>query len=481
MEKRMENKKEGRQSLLICGAALAAACCVFFSACGNREIVGQQEQIVPEEQQETAQEQEEQPEQLTLGQRYLPPVTGPDENGRFPTIPEEEFDKYVTIGPPDPRPEKIEDVENTPFLESADCTQWLEKNFPEINDWQVLFEESTLRLWEGMYDPYRYQWRDQWLPHRVTVLGTQQSADFDRLVLISFKDIFVTVEPNEQGEGIDCPQWETTIYCCTGWASQMDGEGYTDAKAVYYNERAYYPTLYFTKQNRLLLLDFGMIDMNSILSVAEADSLKEPIAMYINGSLTDYFPQTQAEEDRIVYLYQGDDDTEAYKIYYYYGQSQRLVPFEGCTSPLPQLFPLNDLVLTLLNNDSLHFYDLASDAPTTPFLTFGSTEVGGTWDSPAYIMYTLATERENPDKHAIMYYLQGEQEWRVCTFTTRGEILSDFSTGLPGVGDYMGDINYTGGLVYFTYYPNGTGALNPKEYYCVDVRPGKSHAIQRTR
>ncbi len=476
MEKRMENKKEGRQSLLICGAALAAACCVFFSACGNREIVGQQEQIVPEEQQETAQEQEEQPEQLTLGQRYLPPVTGPDENGRFPTIPEEEFDKYVTIGPPDPRPEKIEDVENTPFLESAGCTQWLEKNFPEINDWQVLFEESTLRLWEGMYDPYRYQWRDQWLPHRVTVLGTQQSADFDRLVLISFESIFVMGETNEQGQGVSCPQWETTIYYCAGWSSQMEGEGgYANMKPLFLNEAYEYPSLYFADQNILLLLDFGM---NSILSVAGVDSLKEPIAMSSDYLLTYYFPQTQAEEDKIVYLYQGDN-TDKRSIYYYYGQSRRLVPFEGCTSPLPQLFPLNDLVLTLLNNDSLHFYDLASDAPTTPFLTFGGTEVGGTWDSPAYIMYTLATERENPDKHAIMYYLQGEQEWRVCTFTTRGEILSDFSTGLPGVGDYMGDINYTGGLVYFTYYPDGSGYN--EEYYCVDARPGKSHAIQRTR
>ncbi len=478
MEKRMENKKEGRQSLLICGAALAAACCVFFSACGNREIVGQQEQIVPEEQQETAQEQEEQPEQLTLGQRYLPPVTGPDENGRFPTIPEEEFDKYVTIGPPDPRPEKIEDVENTPFLESAGCTQWLEKNFPEINDWQVLFEESTLRLWEGMYDPYRYQWRDQWLPHRVTVLGTQQSADFDRLVLISFESIFVMGETNEQGQGVSCPQWETTIYYCAGWSSQMEGEGgYANMKPLFLNEAYEYPSLYFADQNILLLLDFGM---NSILSVAGVDSLKEPIAMSSDYLLTYYFPQTQAEEDKIVYLYQGDN-TDKRSIYYYYGQSRRLVPFEGCTSPLPQLFPLNDLVLTLLNNDSLHFYDLASDAPTTPFLTFGGTEVGGTWDSPAYIMYTLATERENPDKHAIMYYLQGEQEWRVCTFTTRGEILSDFSTGLTVIEDYIEEIHYTGGLVYFTYYPNGTGALNPKEYYCVDVRPGKSHAIQRTR
>ena len=135
--------------------------------------------------------------------------------------------------------------------------------------------------------------------------------------------------------------------------------------------------------------------------------------------------------------------------------------------------------MALQNDDSLHFYDLASDTPTTPFLTFGSTEVGGTWGGPAYIMYTLVTERENPDKHAIMYYLQGEQEWRVCTFTTRGEILSDFSTGLPGVGDYMGDINYTGGLVYFTYYPDGSGYN--EEYYCVDARPGKSHTIQRTR
>lgn len=476
MEKRMENKKEGKQSLLICGAALAAACCLFFSACGNREIVGQQEQIVPEEQQETAQEQEEQPEYLTLGQRYFPPVTGPDENGRFPTIPAEEFDKYVTIGPPDPRPENIEDVENTPFFEDADCTRWLEKNFPEINDWQVLFEKSTLRLRKKMYDPYCYQWRDQWLPHRVTVLGTQQSADFDRLVLISFESIFVMGETNEQGQGVSCPQWETTVSYCAGWGSQMEGEGsYANMKPLFLNEAYEYPSLYFADQNILLLLDFNM---NSILSVAEADSLKEPIAMSRDYPLTYYFPQIQAEEDKIVYLYQGDN-TDKRSIYYYYGQSRRLAPFEGSTSPLPQFYPLKEPVLALLNDDSLHFYDLASDAPTIPFLTFGGTEVGGTWDSPAYIMYTLATERENPDKHAIMYYLQGEQEWRVCTFTTRGEILSDFSTGLPGVGDYMGDINYTDGLVYFTYYPDGSGYNG--EYYCVDARAGKSHTIQRTR
>ena len=477
MESRKESGKgRGSKALLLCGAVLAVICCGAFSACDSRgeEQQGQirGELAVPEEQGQAAREPAAPEQGETVQEEQPPKVLDPDEEGRFPPISDADFEKWVTKGPPEPKPETVETV---PFMENPKCTQWLAENYLEIDDWQVLFEESTLQLFPMMYDPYHYQWRDQWKPFCLTVLGTGQSADFDRLVLIQFEEVAVVVGPGD----ILSPEQRTSIYPCFGWASQIDGEGYGDAQALYMNKDGYawsYPSLYFTQQNRLLLLDFNM---QNILPVVGVDSMEEPMVIFHNSPLTDYFPQTQAGEDRIVYLYSSDNVDKGSRICYYHSQSQQLVPFEGGEGSDFRLYPLEEPVLALQNEGCLYLYDVASDTPTSPFRVLGGQKAGGALDSEQqeWVIYYVITERQRPQNHAILYYKQEERELRVCTFTTRGEVLSDFSTSLEAEEGYLGSMTYSDGLVYFTYYPDGTGYNG--EHYCVDVRPGYDHTPQK--
>jgi hypothetical protein len=179
----------------------------------------------------------------------LPPeVTGPDENGVFPSITCEDFDRWVTNGEPDAE-KPAEAI--TPFLETESCQKYLAENFSGIveeigdignlSDWHVLFEDDHYVLQTGMYDPYTYSWRDQWMPLRFVMLGSNTSDTYDRLAFICIDHYVVS-----GSEGFYHPQVESVICWSFGRESELrfgTEEDYAKAQSVFRLENDYYPAL----------------------------------------------------------------------------------------------------------------------------------------------------------------------------------------------------------------------------------------------
>lgn len=394
----------------------------------------------------------------------LPVVTGPDENGQFPSISDDDFERWVTRGEPDTV--KPDDSAVTPFLETKACTDWLRQWYPAITDWQVLYEYDSYTLRRGEYDPYRYQWRDQYLPNRVTVLSTSQSTEFDRIALVSIEEYAVITSE------VHTPRCETLIYYCTGWEDTLQMGDLSGAQAVFTEGDEWYPSLWQAERQRAFLLDFNM---QVILPVANA--AEEPPVIFNSFETSDFALGEERSGDLFVCASDGVFKEE-FDWYYYNARMQTLSLFTGCTGANPQYFPLDDTTLALQSEGEVCLYDLASEPPTTPIAVIGGNGQG-LGEGGVWIMYQIANDRSYPDHHTFLYYTEAQREWRVCTFTGTGEILSDFSTGLPVVEDYIGSTTYADGLVYFVYYSGGSGNSASRRQYCVDARPGYDHTLQR--
>ena len=75
-----------------------------------------------------------------------------------------------------------------------------------------------------------------------------------------------------------------------------------------------------------------------------------------------------------------------------------------------------------------------------------------------------------------MYSDLEANEYGICTFDKEGNLLSSFSTGLPGDGT-IGSCNFRDGIVYFSYYPSPYSSSRSTNY-AVDARPEREHILQ---
>ena len=124
---------------------------------------------------ETAAPQEEIPAEVPPQESHsdfdLPPVSEPDEDGCFPPIHDNAWNRHVHNKVGEPMEQgSLEDI--TPFLETSICMKWLKDNYPDISDWKVLCEQHEYVYFEESYDPYTFQWRGQYVPKRMVVLAT---------------------------------------------------------------------------------------------------------------------------------------------------------------------------------------------------------------------------------------------------------------------------------------------------------------------
>lgn len=415
----------------------------------------------------------------------LPPeVTGPDADGFFPAISDEDFDRWVTYGAPDAeRPAGA----ITPFLETESCQKYLADRLDELgetpgdlgelSDWYVLFEDDHYILHTGMYDPYTYSWRDQWMPYRFVVLGRDAPESYDRLALVCIDQYVV----NAGGDGLCHPRAESLIYCGYGRESALrfgTEQDYAGARAVFRYENDYYPSLVNSGTGRTLLIDFsvtnGMIAVRGIPegfghTIFVAETLK---TYKMNGD----------PDDRIVYLFRDNDLDGHIDIAYYDASSEELHPLArgGGRYGSPQFSVLSAGCFAIVSGeaDELSLYHTESETPWAPAAVLGGNG-SGLSDGGVYLLWGQPlTDKKDSGLHVLPYINLEEQILCFCTFGDDGAVAENLSSGLYASEDgwYLDFQNFNDGIAYFLYYADG-GAYGGT-HLAMNLRTGKSHALQ---
>ena len=170
--------------------AVLVAAALFFG-CQKAGTTGTEQSGEPSVSESTAQgesepeESQSEPEQSeSEKEKLLPPVEGPDENGKFPAISKDAYEKYIMYSDPvSGQAERPSDSEITPFLEDKFVQKYLKEKFPNISDWKTVFEDH--RYWHDSYayDPYTYSYGDGYCPFYTVILATEQGGSFDRVFL----------------------------------------------------------------------------------------------------------------------------------------------------------------------------------------------------------------------------------------------------------------------------------------------------------
>ena len=391
----------------------------------------------------------------------LPQVTGPDEEGNFPPIAGADFETYVATGPGDsvkPDPEGIQS-----FLDHPLGRRWLAENYPAVADWKVLYEGKDFVLSPGMYDPYRYQRRDQWVPCYAVVLTTSQGDGFDRLLLLAQEDVVVL-----RGDDSYLPRLELRVSAYTGWESDWllgDGSG---LEAVFPPDSGQTPVLWMPEEGR------GLLTAQEGVCLTATGLTQPPSQVFFSYPLSFYVVPPDGHEGDVL-LMLGEHLNYAVGLY---ESGSRQITLLEPQKDAWQLFSLDGQALALMKDAGLTLCSFSPEGSLQPFARLEG-EGGVLGEEEVFIFYQIATLRGQGGSHAILYYRQQQRLWRVCTFDTSGNILSDFSTGLPVVDDYLDGPAFQDGLVYFGYFREGTGVSDSLERYCIDARPDREHLLQQ--
>jgi hypothetical protein len=379
----------------------------------------------------------------------LPNSIQADENGKFPMISAEEYETLISKGEPDL--EKPEKIEFPNVLEDQSVQKWLKENYPDITDWSIVCSKDDYYLAKDSFDPYRMQWREQFVPRYFTILSTNLSQDFDRLMITGIKEIVLNVE-----DGGYVPSEQLLLTAYEGFEEQLQ-LGDRSEFEVLYADSVYSYGLWFPEQNRAVLTsDQGIYEV-SCSEPPEAIWMSEPI----KGS--DALLMFMGEHGKI-------------RLFYYDTKTKALSALSKEEDGNPQVYPLKNGNSCVLCQGKLYLYDFLGEEPTSPVAVLDGSNLG-TQEGEVWLMYTLAPLRESEDALAVMYYQKEERIWRICTFDCNGNIISDFSTGLEVKDDYIGSLNYSDGLVYFSYFADGTD--QPSQKYCANAIKGSGHNIQK--
>ncbi len=415
----------------------------------------------------------------------LPPeVTAPNEDGIFPSISCEDFDRWVTDGEPDT--EKPDDSEITPFLETKSCQTYLAENFDgimgdigdvgDLSDWHVLFEDDHYVLQTGMYDPYTYSWRDQWMPLRFVMLGSDTSGTYDRLAFVCIDQYAVLAGSGD----FYVPQAESLIYWAFGRESELQfgtEEDYAEAHTVFRLENDYYPSLVNAATGRTVLIDFSIMDeMIAVREIPEGLGhtvfYSEKLASYkMNGT----------PDDRIVYLYRDNNLDDLMDVAYYDASAQELHPlvYGGSRFYSPQFSVLSTGAFSITDGeaDEIFIYHTETETPWEPAAVLGGSGKGFSDDS-VYLPWQPMTDKKDSSLHVVPYFNEEEQILYFCTFRDDGTIVENLSSGLRASRDgwYLDFQNFSDGITYFLYYPDG-GAYDGT-HLAMNLTSGKSHALQ---
>ena len=385
--------------------------------------------------------------------KELPVVSGPDENGYFPLISEALWNQYVIHS--DKRA-VMPTTAITPFMESEECRKLLSSIYSGSH-MEVLYEHRSYTLAEDMYDPYRYEYRDQYVPTWVVVLKIENCNVFDRVVIVARQKYSASKSRDSNGEilGIKSKLHWDEVYS-TGWEADWnlgDCIGLTPAFGVKAN---WHPSLWFQDEKRGLLLDNDNIQ--AALPVSDTNAILSSVYSY--ADLGEYIQPPQGkEQDKLIATANGAA--------YYSAKDKRLSVFGNSTGR--EYFLNNERILSL-GYYSAELYDLSAE--NAPNLLMDSAE----WGMDLHFANSYGSDWAE-EHFALMYYKASEQRWNAVIFDADGKVLHHIPTELPAImTESMGiplynvtDISLSEGRISFNYYPSGQGSAT-WEQYAIDTK-----------
>lgn len=385
--------------------------------------------------------------------KELPVVTGPDENGYFPLISEALWNQHVIHS--DERA-IMPTTAILPFMENEDCRKLLSSIYSG-SQLEVLYEHRSYTLVEDMYDPYRYEYRDQYVPTWVVVLKVENCRIFDRVVIAARQEYSAWKfrDSNREILGMKSKQYWDEVHS-TGWEADWnlgDCIGLTPAFGVKAN---WHPSLWFQDKKRGLLLDNDNIQ--AALPVSDTNAILSSVYSY--ADLGEYIQPPQGkEQDKLVSTANG--------IAYYSVKDKRLSAFENSSG---KEYFLNNERIFSLGYYSAELYDLSAE--NAPKLLMNSAE----WGANLYFADGYGSDWAE-EHFALMYYKESEQRWNAVIFDADGKVLHHIPTELSaimtestGVPLYnIMDISLSEGRISFNYYPDGQGS-GTWEQYAIDTK-----------
>ena len=339
----------------------------------------------------------------------------------------------------------------TPFMESEDCRKLLSGIYSG-SQLEVLYEHRSYTLVEDMYDPYRYEYRDQYVPTWVVVLKVENCNVFDRVVIAARQEYSAWKfrDSNREILGMKSKQYWDEVHS-TGWEADWnlgDCIGLTPAFGVKAN---WHPSLWFQDKKRGLLLDNDNIQ--AALPVSDTNAILSSVYSY--ADLGEYIQPPQGkEQDKLVSTANG--------IAYYSVKDKRLSAFENSSGK--EYFLNNERILSL-GYYSAELYDLSAEN--------GPKSLMDSADWGADLHFADGYGSDWAEEHfALMYYKESEQRWNAVIFDADGRVLHHIPTELPaimtessGVPQYnIMDISLSEDRISFNYYPNGQGSGTWEQY-----------------
>ena len=401
-----------------------------------------------------------------------PTVSAPDENGLFPFISDGDWDRWVTYYGRADTEKPAEPISK--ILECEDYLKYLSETYPDIDDWEVVYETSDYVLTES-YDPYSYSFRNMYLPRRFAVLKTEQSRDFDRLFVGTYEyyAAFVSsqngsgIQPRREFESESFPAFETDVQV-----------GDLSGAETYPSTWSMMAGLWFPDEGKEIVFDWNYNRAIPVYGVTEPMNIHVvqdvKYSCDIDGKKLSF--SENRENDMIFF---ANFKSDASIIYYYDGDTKTLQHFEGISKSndgFPQIYFIDSETIVIESSGVLRFYRCGEGEDVTKSFA----EIGGSGkglsDGETLSTNFIIEDKSIGGRYAWMYSDLEANEYGICTFDKEGNLLSSFSTGLPGDGT-IGSCNFRDGLVYFSYYPSPYSSSRSTNY-AVDARPEREHTLQ---
>lgn len=416
-----------------------------------------------------------------------PVVTCPDSNGYFPRIDSADWDRWVNY---EGKADTAKPEEELPsLLEKEGMMENLKTEYPEINDWKVVYEKKDYVL-KNSYDPYSYSYRDMYLPEWFVLLSTEQSEEFDRLFVIYNEEYSVMSESAPNGGIRMAPHISAGYSLAEGFEKDINAKNMKNAVILEDTFYSYNPMplgIWFQGENRMIFF-VGVASFGNNRALA-IEGINEPL--YINRAYTAFSGKDIAGNDMEAPSGRKNDlfleidvspekNREMGSVAYYDYETKTVDIYENCVVEglieYPQIYYIDSEILFIETKGVLSFYKTAPhNIITESFAEFGGNGKGLS-EGEVKIASWLGIDKTKGGRYAFIYEDTAKEEYALCTFDKKSNILSNFSLGLPSEGIIAG-VNYKSGVAYFSFKP--TEGTDVKAYnYAVDARPESKHKLQ---
>ena len=405
-----------------------------------------------------------------------PDVEGPDENGKFPIITDAEWDRWVTYNGAADTEKPEEEISSV--LDCADVVESLARNYPEIDDWNIVYETGYYEL-VYCYDPYTYSFRYVYMPKRFALLETEQGEGFDRLFINTYESYLAAHVTG----GIE-PRVERYLRFTEAYESEIE-VGKLGGASIIENGSSFCKALWFPTENKMIY--FG--DDSGVYAIY---GVNEPLNIVGDKNIFRGYDVSEnkleapegRENDMILYIdLEEGNSREKVTAAYYDAETKSLDIYENSTAGedevFPQIYFLDSDTMIIEAAGTLYFYNTYPWAQMTESFAKIGGNGKGLSDGEIKDCGFLQIDKNKGGRYLWIYSDEEKGEFAMCTFDAKGNILSNFGLGLSSKG-VIGSANYRSGIVYFSYYPDSysAGGTEQARKYAVDSRPDKNHNLQ---